>query len=174
MNHQPFEDWLLNDERLGPVESRELLSHLRACRECASLANSGRILRVAGLVAPKLGFADRFRDRLVEYRAQERRRRNWGFVVLAAAGLSGLGWSAAPLAMDLAAAPAATMSGWLRDVLVLTSSIRALWEIGQVAIRLAPGLVPEYAWMSLVSAMAGLGLLWSVSVWRLRRISQGV
>ena len=29
MNHQPFEEWLLNDKNLTPSETRELDLHLR-------------------------------------------------------------------------------------------------------------------------------------------------
>jgi len=47
MNHQPFEEWLLNDKNLTPAESRELDLHLRTCVHCTSLSATGLALRSA-------------------------------------------------------------------------------------------------------------------------------
>jgi hypothetical protein len=38
MDHRPYEDWLLDDERLTPEQDRDLRIHLRNCPECAALA----------------------------------------------------------------------------------------------------------------------------------------
>jgi hypothetical protein len=40
--------------------------------------------------------------------------------------------------------------------------------------RVLPGIIPPYIWMIIVSAMAGFGLLASVSIWRFTRHPQGV
>ena len=44
MNHQPFETWLLDDKVLTPTEKRELDSHLRTCKNCTALAETGLAL----------------------------------------------------------------------------------------------------------------------------------
>jgi len=64
MNHQPFEDWLLNDQPLTPIEKRDLDAHIRACKYCAALVEIGLELHSVRMVSPKPGFAGRFEKRL--------------------------------------------------------------------------------------------------------------
>ena len=51
MNHRPFEDWLLEDQRLTSDEERELQAHLRVCTSCAAIAEfeSGTAFHTDGL-----------------------------------------------------------------------------------------------------------------------------
>jgi hypothetical protein len=41
-------------------------------------------------------------------------------------------------------------------------------------LRVMPAFVSPFGWMVLSSTLAGLGLLWSVSIWRFTRLPQGV
>ena len=82
MNHQPFEEWLLNDKHLNPNEKRELDSHLRVCTHCTALTATGLALRSAHAVRPAAGFTMRFQQRLAAQKIAERRRRLWGLIVL--------------------------------------------------------------------------------------------
>jgi hypothetical protein len=75
MNHQPFEDWLLNDQPLTPIEKRDLDAHIRTCKYCAVLAQSSLELRSVRMVSPMPGFAGRFQKRLAARRIADRRRR---------------------------------------------------------------------------------------------------
>ena len=67
MNHQPFETWLLDDKVLTAAEKRELNSHLRTCKTCSALAETGLALRSARAVSPAPGFALRFQHRLAAH-----------------------------------------------------------------------------------------------------------
>ena len=40
MSHQPFEDWILDDEDLDEGQRQALVGHLAGCRECARLNQS--------------------------------------------------------------------------------------------------------------------------------------
>ena len=77
MNHQPFEEWLLNDKNLNPAEKRELDLHLRTCSHCTALTETSLVLRSASVVAPATGFTLRFQQRLAAQKIAERRRRLW-------------------------------------------------------------------------------------------------
>lgn len=71
MDHRPYEDWLLDDERLTAEQERALRAHLRDCPECAALDRSNMALRAAPMSGPVAGFAARFQVRLaVERRVQ--------------------------------------------------------------------------------------------------------
>jgi hypothetical protein len=58
--------------------------------------------------------------------------------------------------------------------LFVVTSLQALTEVMAVLLRMAPDFISPYVWMVLASAMAGLGLLWTISIWRFSRTPQGV
>jgi hypothetical protein len=177
MNHQPFEFWLLEDQPLEPEQKRDLQSHLRACTHCTALAETGVALRSArerGLAAPAAGFTLRFRDRLAAHKAAERRRRLWGMAVLTVAGVGLLAGFSLPLVAPLLESPARWLTVLLSYVFFLASSLKTLGEVGLMFARVAPGFVPPFFWMVMASAVAGIVLLWVVSIWRLTYVPRGV
>src|SRR5258706_12521295 len=105
MNHQPFEEWLLNDKPLTPTEKRELDAHLRTCKHCTALTETGFALRSARVVKPAAGFALRFQQRLAMQKIVERRRRLRGLIALILTGVGLLSWFAAPYLYVLISSP---------------------------------------------------------------------
>lgn len=174
MNHQPFESWLLDDQPLAPEQKRELTSHLRTCSHCTALAETGLALRTPRMVSPAPGFAQRFQARQAAQRIADRRKRFWGIFIFSVAGMAALLLLAYPLARGLTAAPAEWIHLVLGYLFFLLSSVQALAEVGSVFLRVLPGFVPPYVWMVLISGLAGAGLLWTVSIWRITRVPQGV
>ncbi len=174
MNHRPFEDWLLNDQKLKISEKQALEDHLRTCKSCTALAETGLELRAAHLSTPRPGFAQRFHTRLVSHKAAERRRRLWGVVVFIAAGVVLSGWLISPYLLAFLASPAEWITMGIGYLLFIGTSVQAITELIRVLFRVTPGFVPTYIWMIFISLLAGLGLLWAVSIWRFTRIAQGV
>ena len=176
MNHRPFEDWLLNDQPLNLDQKRELDAHLLTCVHCTALAETGLALRSARAVAPTAGFAARFQVRLAAQRVAERRRRLWGVIIFVLGGLALLMWLAWPTLLTFIASPARWIAMTVSWSLFLVTTLDALAEAGLVLLRVTPGLLPPLAWMVLISALAGIGLLWVVSIWRFTRrsVPQGV
>jgi hypothetical protein len=174
MNHQPFEYWLLEDQPLNPEQKRELQSHLRSCAHCTALAETGLALHSTRTAEPVHGFTLRFQTRLAAYRLADRRRKFWGMVVFIAGGLSLLAWLTAPILAPVIDAPAEWTAMVLGYVLFLFASLQAMGEVGLMFLRVVPGFIPSFAWMVLASAMAGMGLLWIVSIWRLTYVPRGV
>ncbi|MBN2118866.1 MAG: hypothetical protein JW730_20020 [Anaerolineales bacterium] len=174
MNHQPFEGWLLDNKPIDLKQKFELDAHLRTCRYCTALAETGQALRSVKRVSPVAGFTRRFQARLVVQKAADRRRRFWGAVLLTFGGLAMLLAIAAPYLLSFLASPAARITslvGW--GVFVITT-LQALLRAGSVFLGVIPGFLPPFAWMVLVSAFAGINLLWSVSIWRFTRVPRGV
>ncbi len=173
MNHQPFESWLLDDRVLNPTEKRELDSHLRTCKACSALAVTGLALRSARSVSPAPGFALRFQQRLAAQKVAERRRRLWGLIILtlSAAGLIGL--FVAPFIVAFVSAPIEWLTSALGYFLFVFTSLQAFGEVVSVFARMLPNFLPPYAWMVILSGLAGVGLLWIVSIWRFARRPQG-
>ncbi len=174
MNHQPFEEWLLNDKNLTPAEKRELDLHLRTCVHCTALSATGLALRSANVLAPAPGFAVRFQHRLAAQRIADRRRRLWGTIVLVLGGAALLAWFVAPYLYAFITSPVEWITATVGYFLFFASQIGALIEAAAVLFRILPDFIPPYMWMVFVSALAGLGLLWTISIWQFSRAPQGV
>ena len=174
MNHQPFEEWLLDDKHLTPNEKRDLDAHLRSCGQCSALTETGIALRSARVVAPAAGFTLRFQHRLAAKHIAERRRRLWGLMVLIVAAVALFGWLAAPYIYAVISSPVQWITAAIGYFLFMFTSLKAFGEVLAVLTRMLPNFVPAYVWMVITSAFAGLGLLWAISVWRLARVPRGV
>ncbi len=174
MNHLPFEDWLLNDMPITPAQKRELDLHLRDCAYCSALAETGRVLQSSRLASPAPGFSQRFQVRLAERKIAEQRRRLWGSIVFTLGGLLLLLFTMGPYILSFFASPATWISvivGWL---VFLGTTLFALLDAATVILGVIPNFMPPFAWMVLLSMFAGMGLLWTVSIWRFVRSPQGV
>lgn len=174
MNHQPFEEWLLNDKNLTSTEKRELDLHLRTCTHCTALSATGLALRSANVVAPASGFVIRFQQRLAAQKIAERRRKLWGLMVLIFGGTGLLGWFAAPYIYAFMSSPVEWITTGIGYFLFIVTSLQALTQIMNVMARILPDFIPPYMWMVVISALAGFGLLWTISIWRFSRTRQGV
>ncbi len=174
MNHRPFEDWLLNDTLINPEQKRDLDAHLRECPYCVALAETGAVLQSVRKVSPPAGFTVRFQARLAERKLLERRRRLWGAFVFALGGLGLLVWLTLPYLVTFISSPATWLSALVELGIFLITTLQALAQAGFVLLDVIPGILPPFVWMVLVSAFAGISLLWSVSIWRFSRVPQGV
>ena len=173
MNHQPFEDWLLDDEPLTTQKQRELQVHLRNCTSCSAIADSNLALHTQHMAIPQPGFTDRFRPRLTVWKKEQLRRQAIGTVVLVAAGLALLYAVAGPAMLEAVRSPAA----WMRDVTMYVLSLftiaRVAGQVGSVVLRSLSGLIPTGAWWAVLAGGFGLGVLWTF-VMRVRpRAPQG-
>ncbi|MEO8357332.1 MAG: hypothetical protein ABI621_15605 [Chloroflexota bacterium] len=174
MNHQPFEDWLLNDMTMTQEQKRELDMHVRTCAYCGALVDTGIALRSVKKSSPQPGFAVRFETRLAARKLAERRRRLLGSIVFTAGGLALLMWLVSPYLATFLAAPATWISALVEWVVFIITTIQALAQAGSVLLQVAPAFLSPFIWMILVSAFAGISLLWSISIWRFVRVPRGV
>ena len=174
MKHQPFEEWLLNETPLTPDQKRELDLHVRLCVHCSALLETGMVLRSVKMVAPADGFTSRFQVRLAERRLVERRRRILGAILFLIGGLSVLLWLAGPSVLAFLSSPDVWIAGFVEWGIFFMTTLQAMTQAGEVLLHVIPGFVPPFAWLILVSGLAGISLLWSVSIWRFTRVPQGV
>ena len=170
MNHQPFEDWLLNDKPITQEQKRELDIHVRTCAYCAALAETGIALKSVKKASPKAGFTARFEARLVERKLAEQRRRLWGSVFFTVGGLVLLMWLFSPYLFSFLSAPATWIAAIVQWIVFIVTTVQALAQAGSVFVQIIPDFLTPFAWMVLLSAIAGVGLLWTVSIWRFVRV----
>jgi hypothetical protein len=173
MNHRPFEDWLLNDVFITPEQKRELDLHVRTCAYCAALVETGIALKSMKKASPQAGFTARFQSRLAARQAAEQRRRYLGSVLFTAGGFALLLWLASPYLVTFLSAPATWISVAVDWTVYIITTIQALAQAGSVLLDIAPVFLSPFAWMILISALAGISLLWTISIWRFVRVPQG-
>ena len=174
MNHQPFEDWLLNDMPITHEQKRDLDLHMRTCTYCSALVETGIALKSVKKVSPQAGFTTRFQARLAERKLAERRRKIWGAVLFTFGGLAMLMWLASPYLASFFSAPATWIAALVEWVVFVITTFQALAQAGSVFLRIIPDFLSPFAWMVILSAVAGVSLLWSVSIWRFVRVPRGV
>jgi hypothetical protein len=77
MNHQPYENMLLDDRQLTPDEKEKLAQHLEVCPQCTRLEQSLRALdhefKGTEILAPAVGFSSRWQASLPAWRKQHER-----------------------------------------------------------------------------------------------------
>ena len=169
MNHQPFEEWLLTEKLISPRERLDLDAHLRICSYCSALAETGKGLHAVKRVSPAAGFSTRFQARLAMQKAADLRRKRWGTLLFTFGGLVMLMWLVGPYLASFFVAPATWIAAMVEWVVFLITTLQAVTQAGSVLLRMLPGFLSPFGLMVLVSAFAGIGLLWSVSIWRFAR-----
>jgi hypothetical protein len=174
MNHRPFEDWLLNETPITPEQKRELDLHVRTCAYCTALVETGMVLKTVKKASPQAGFAARFEARLAVRKATERRRRYLGSILFTAGGFALLMWLASPYLLTFFSAPATWISVSVDWMVFIFTTAHALGQAGSVLIRVIPDFLSPFAWMILLSALAGISLLWTISIWRFVKAPRGV
>jgi len=172
MDHRPYEDWLLNDERLTPEQDRDLRIHLRSCPECAALARANMALRSAPVTPPAEGFALRFQVRLAAERKIQRRRSLIGLFLMMVVGVGGLFWLLSPYLPYLALPPTQLASLWISNLVYLALTARVLGVLGNTLLSVLASFVPTYVWVLFMALLGGTGFLWTFSFRRVGKYLQ--
>jgi hypothetical protein len=174
MNHQPFENWLLDEEPLTSQQRRDLENHLRGCTSCSGIADANLALRSKRMATPAPGFPDRFRPKLAAWQREQRRRQAVGTMLLVLVGVGLLYALAGPAMLQAVRSPAA----WLGQVAAYAIEVLALLSvIGHVSgilVRVVPTIFPPGIWPTLFIAGGMLGGIWIFAMRRIARAPQGV
>ena len=174
MNHQPFETWLLEEQPLNIEQKRELKAHLQTCKYCNALFETGLALNSKKMVSPAAGFTARFEKRLIAHHIAERRRRFWGLIIMVLGGIVLLLGLAGSTILSIFNSPAEWLTLGIGYLLFIITSLQAFTQFGLVLLRVLPEFIPPLGWMVILSTIAGLSLLWTISIWRFTRMPRGV
>jgi hypothetical protein len=164
----------LNETPITPEQKRDLDMHLRTCAYCTGLVETGMALKTVKKAVPQAGFTARFEARLTAHKAMERRRKYLGAILFTTGGFVLLMWLVFPYLLTFYSAPATWISGVVDWVIFLLTTLWALGQASPVFLEVVPDFLSPFAWMILISALAGIGLLWTISIWRFVRVPRGV
>jgi hypothetical protein len=168
MNHQPFEDWLLNDDRLTAGEEWELNLHLRGCAECARLAQANHALRAAPISAPSVGFVLRFQEKLIAERKAKRIRNILGLTLILVVGLGVILLLVPAYMNEISTSPTQLAVTWSTRLVYIGLTLRSIAQTGNLFADVAT-FVPSYVWLLSLTALIGSGFLWLFSSRRFTR-----
>jgi hypothetical protein len=174
MDHQPFEDWLLDNQPLTTDQKRQLNTHLRTCTSCAALTEVNLALKSVRMAAPAADFSTRFHIRLAARKQSWRRRNFWGILVLTLSVLGLFGWVSWPVLKDLIQSPVNLLVSWISSLVSFWVSLQAIFRAGMVLFKVVPGFVPAYIWAVILFSAGGWSLVWVVSLMKFTKYPQGV
>ena len=167
MNHRPYEDWLLENQPLDPIQKQDLKKHVETCPTCSALVEVDLALKSSRQITPPPGFTSRFKVKLEADRRKMRQRR---YFWLGLAGLTFLilaGWAGVALVV-LTGNPASNLLVSVFNWMVITiNNVRNLGSISLVLLKVGTSFIPLSIW----ATVAGGGLLlimgWFGSLWKL-------
>jgi hypothetical protein len=174
MNHQPFENWLLDEEPLTPQQQRDLHKHLRGCTACSGIADSNLALHTTHIATPAPGFTDRFQPRLASWRREQIRRQAIGTIILVLIGVGLLYALAGPAMLEAIRSPAAWLGQVTSYAVEVLAVLSVLSHVGGILLRHVPAILPPGFWTAMLLAGGVLGATWFVTMRRLARAPQGV
>ena len=147
MDHQHFEEYLLNDTPVPREEKVAFEAHLKVCPKCVALHEANRALQHAVMAEPAPGFASRFQARLEARRKAERRRYFLGGLILFLSAV-GLGlWFILPILPAAIFSPAALLTSWAQALASSILLIQGIVDASSVITRVMAGFIPNEAWI---------------------------
>lgn len=175
MNHQPFENWIFEDETLNSDEEQRLKQHLKECKTCESAHKSWLSLQdeitQAPIQPPVPGFSQRWLASLPQRRLREQRRQAKKFVVFLA-GAAALSFLLLIGLMIMDQSPLDWIIGGLHTIAQVAIRLKQIQLVALSIIKSLPPFVPVIAWISLTLPLGLLSLTWIGALWRIS--AQGV
>ena len=83
-------------------------------------------------------------------------------------------WLTGPYVASFLASPATWITTLVEWGVFLVTTLQAIAQASSVMLHVMPSFLTPFGVMVLVSALAGFGLLWTVSIWRFVRLPRGV
>jgi hypothetical protein len=169
MDHQPYKNWLLDDERLSAEQERDLRSHLRNCPECAALDRSNMVLRAAPMSVPAPDFTARFQVRLAAERRAQRVSGILSIGLVLVVGTGALLFLLPSYLAYLSLSPTQFAVTLISPLVNLAVTLYTTSLSGSPLVDVVISFVPPYMW-ALSLALFGVGCLWVLSLRKFTRL----
>jgi len=133
MNHQPFRDWLLSDEKLSADQDHELQEHISSCDSCKEIKSAwlevDSTLHKSPQVEPAPGFTIRWQAYLAEYLERKQKRRGWMMIGLNSVIIIALLGLVASQLWSLIQTPGPFLVAWFTRILSLVTIYYTLQDL---------------------------------------------
>jgi hypothetical protein len=163
MNHQPFRDWLLSEEKLSAEQIREMQEHVRSCESCRQTEDAWTQVESAFRAIPQAqpapGFTSRWQANLAEYLAHKQKRRGWMMIGLNVVITISLIVLIVTQLWSLVQAPGPYLVAWFTRLFSLVTIYLTLQDM----FRSLPGSIPLLSFLGLfllVGIISFMSVLW--------------
>jgi hypothetical protein len=169
MNHQPFENWILDEYPGTPSEKGLLAQHIKECDHCAQLHrtwhDAHHQLVISGVKKAPINFSTQWLERLALFKLKKQRKQartllasfvGGAFMVLIALG--------ALLVPNISII--SMLVGVTSSVIRFIEAIKELWTLLQSLVKVAPTTLLIVSGALLAGWITLAVLAWSVSIWR--------
>ncbi len=172
MDHQPFEQWILDQKTLTRQQETLLNEHLLVCEACSALSLSWQAveqaLHTAPIQSPAPGFVSRWQDNLITKKAVQHQMQ---------AIKTFIGISAATLITLAALLTWLVLTNSVSDVIVgsihfFTGFIQAYFNLRMVFaqfLQQAPPFTPYLFWIFAAGSAVSITAVWGLTIWRISR-----
>ncbi len=175
MEHQPFKNWLLDEELLSREQQKELDAHLVICPECAGLKRrlDGVVhqMQTAPLVAPPSGFSQRWKASLEERKIQSQQRHIRRLLIFFIIGALVTFFS-----MMVYTVINTSPADLIVTVVQTFTNLFLQWDNVKMSmlslLQSVPLVIPLALWITLTTLLAILSVVWVAALWRIS--TQGV
>ena len=169
MNHNPFEEWLFEDQ-LTSEERTQLNVHLKECASCRALSAAGletsRLLSNSAPVSPAAGFTDRWASFATAKEAAEQKKQvRLLFILLASFALL----SVTSLFLSSYFSDhfiMAVLSNVIFKALHLIERTIIIIQSYRFVLTVLPFRIPYLMWVVVMANAAFWMAFWSLSIWK--------
>jgi hypothetical protein len=178
MNHQPFEDWILDERTLTPEEHVELEEHLKVCENCMKLSKglsaTSRILQLSPMISPQPGFSQRWESYFQKRKEDEQRQlalKIFGIVsVICLLLYLSLGASQ----INLNQSPLQLFTALSVNIIGFVSSLFAVRDSIVIFLNVIPAWIPILFSIIVTVYVIIWTCIWLIAVWRTPKIQRSM
>ena len=169
MNHQPYENWILDEYPGSQSEKEQLEQHLKGCDHCAHLQRTWHETRqqlvISGVKKAPAQFTAQWPEHLAMFKQKKKRKQartllasfvGGAFMVLIAMG--------ALLVPNISIIP--MLVGVTSSIVRFVESVKGIWILLQSLVRVAPTTLLIVSGALLAGWITLAVLAWGVSIWR--------
>jgi hypothetical protein len=170
MNHQPYENWILDECDLAPDDKRKLIDHLEICPKCAKLEKGWKSARhevkaLSAVDAP-VGFSQRWQVELIEKRKRHAQQQTRILLISLVSSASAIA-----IALGVFLLPQTSwisvMVSFVTGIFHLVNAIAELWIMFTGILKAAPASFLISLGLILSFFISLISILWAVSFYRI-------
>ena len=169
MNHQPFEQWILDPRDLTAADRQTLDAHLETCPNCRQLQakwlSLSEELDNTPMLAPRSGFSRRWQAGVAERQLRDQRRQAWRFfmafsAVAAAIFLLMVGY------FFFTSTPAEWIQAAMRTVTSTVGTFTIARDLTSTWMSMTPLGLNVVIWIAMVLTFCVLAFIWVFAIYR--------
>lgn len=180
MKHRLYEGWIVARDELSPDQEKELSIHLESCPQCNDFAQAEQMVErtfsSVQMVEPLPGFTQRWRARLDQKRIKAHRSQTSLLLGLLSIGTVVLFMPIVLQLLSVLISPENLLFDYAKGTVEWLAWFELIGQFVMTFLNTLISTVPVYWWLSIAVFLAGMSLLWGISLQRLGflQIKKGV